>query len=62
MLCMLPRPEEEEEEEGGEERPDWLPMFPWYTGTSADMFATVFGLLVSLKLFLGRFDMRTMQA
>jgi hypothetical protein len=37
-------------------------MFPWYTGTSADMFATIFGLLVSLKLFLGRFDMRTMQA
>ena len=36
-------------------------MFPWYTGTSADMFRTIFGLVVSLKLFLGRFDMRTMQ-
>ena len=37
-------------------------MFPWYTGTSADMYLTIFGLIVSLKLFLGRFDMRTMQA
>lgn len=26
------------------------------------MYRTIFGLLVSLKLFLGRFDMRTMQA
>jgi len=33
-----------------------------YSGTSADMYRTIFGLLVSLKLFLGRFDMRTMQA
>ena len=32
-----------------------------YSGTSADMYRTIFGLLVSLKLFLGRFDMRTMQ-
>ena len=30
-------------------------------GTSADMYRTVFELLVSVKLFLGRFDMRTMQ-
>ena len=37
-------------------------MFPWYSGTSADMYRTVFGLVVSLKLFLGRFDVRTMQA
>jgi hypothetical protein len=37
-------------------------MFPWYSGTSADMYRTVFGLVVSLKLFLGRFDIRTMQA
>ena len=36
-------------------------MFPWYSGTSADMYRTIFGLVVSLKLFLGRFDMRTMQ-
>ncbi len=45
-----------------EERPDFLPMFPWYSGTSADMYRTIFDLAVSLKLFLGRFDMRTMQA
>jgi hypothetical protein len=36
-------------------------MVPWYSGTSADLFKTVFDLMVSLKLFLGRFDMRTMQ-
>ncbi len=44
-----------------DEQPDFLPMFPWYSGTSADMYRTIFGLVVSLKLFLGRFDMRTMQ-
>ena len=43
------------------EKPNFLPMFPWYSGTSADMYRTVFGLVVSLKLFLGRFDIRTMQ-
>jgi hypothetical protein len=31
-------------------------------GTSADLFKTMFDLMVSVKLFLGRFDMRTMQA
>jgi hypothetical protein len=36
-------------------------MVPWYSGTSADLFKTMFDLMVSLKLFLGRFDMRTMQ-
>ena len=49
-------------EQASAERPDFLPMFPWYSGTSADMYRTVFGLVVSLKLFLGRFDVRTMQA
>lgn len=58
MICCRP----EGEFGAGEERPDFLPMFPWYTGTSADMYLTIFGLIVSLKLFLGRFDMRTMQA
>lgn len=29
--------------------------------SQADLYQTVFGLVVSLKLFLGRFDMRTMQ-
>lgn len=42
--------------------PDFLDMVPWYSGTSADLFKTAFDLLVSLTLFLGRFDMRTMQA
>ena len=44
-----------------EEQPDFLPMVPWYSGTSADMYKTVFDLIISVKLFLGRFDMRTMQ-
>ncbi|KAI9989837.1 hypothetical protein PInf_020124 [Phytophthora infestans] len=35
-----------------------LPMVPWY---SMLLFDTVFDLLISLKIFLGRFDMRTMQ-
>ena len=41
--------------------PDFLPMVPWYCGTSADMIKMSFDLTISLKLFLGRFDMRTMQ-
>lgn len=43
-------------------RPAFLPMVPWYSGTSADLFKTFFDLLVSVKLFLGRFDVRTLQA
>ncbi|CAI5732946.1 unnamed protein product [Peronospora farinosa] len=35
-----------------------LSMVPWY---SMLLFDTVFELLISLKVFLGRFDMRTMQ-
>ncbi|CAK9191692.1 unnamed protein product [Sphagnum troendelagicum] len=42
--------------------PKFLDMVPWYSGTSADLFKTAFDLLVSVTLFLGRFDMRTMQA
>ncbi|WIA33540.1 hypothetical protein OEZ86_006664 [Tetradesmus obliquus] len=42
--------------------PPFLDMVPWYSGTSADLFKTMFDLMISLKLFLGRFDMRTMQA
>ncbi|KDD71187.1 hypothetical protein H632_c5609p0, partial [Helicosporidium sp. ATCC 50920] len=42
--------------------PRFLPMFPWYSGTSADLMKTVFDLIVSVKLFLGRFDNRTLQA
>ena len=44
-----------------QEQPDFLPMFPWYSGTSADMYRTVIDLVISVKLFLGRFDMRTME-
>ncbi|KAF0700957.1 Aste57867_8527 [Aphanomyces stellatus] len=36
-----------------------LPMVPWY---SMFMFDTGFQLLISLKIFLGRFDRRSMQA
>jgi hypothetical protein len=41
--------------------PPFLDMVPWYSGTSADLFKTMFDLMISVKLFLGRFDMRTMQ-
>lgn len=44
------------------DKPDFLPMFPWYSGTSADMYRTIFDLLISVKLFLGRYDNRQMQA
>ncbi|PKA64069.1 hypothetical protein AXF42_Ash005081 [Apostasia shenzhenica] len=43
-------------------KPDFLDMVPWYSGTSTDLFKTVFDLLVSVTLFVGRFDMRMMQA
>ncbi|KAL4423131.1 hypothetical protein ABPG77_004814 [Micractinium sp. CCAP 211/92] len=42
--------------------PSFLPMFPWYSGTSADLLKTVLDLVISVRVFLGRFDMRTMQA
>jgi hypothetical protein len=42
-------------------KPDFLDMVPWYSGTSADLFKTVFDLLVSVTVFLGRFDMRMLQ-
>lgn len=40
--------------------PNFLPMFPWYSGTSADLLNTLIDLIVSVKVFVGRFDMRTM--
>ncbi|KAG5410732.1 hypothetical protein IGI04_007051 [Brassica rapa subsp. trilocularis] len=43
-------------------KPNFLDMVPWYSGTSADLFKTVFDLLVSVTVFLGRFDMRMLQA
>lgn len=43
-------------------KPDFLDMVPWYSGTSADLFKTVFDLMISITLFVGRFDMRMMQA
>lgn len=42
--------------------PMFLPMFPWYSGTSADLLNTLFDLIVSVKVFVGRFDMRTLLA
>jgi hypothetical protein len=32
-----------------------------YSGTSADLLKTCFDLIISARIFLGRFDMRTMQ-
>ena len=49
------------EQEMLKNHPEFLPMVPWYCGTSADMIKMSFDLTISLKLFLGRFDMRTMQ-
>ena len=49
-----------EGEEGGAQ-PEFLPMVPWYSGTSADILKTALDLAITLKLFVGRFDMRTMQ-
>jgi hypothetical protein len=46
---------------GGGAQPDFLDMVPWWTGTSADLLKTCLDLIISLKLFLGRFDLRTMQ-
>ncbi|GJN34655.1 hypothetical protein PR202_gb23337 [Eleusine coracana subsp. coracana] len=43
-------------------KPDFEDMVPWYSGTSADLFKTVFDLMISVTLFVGRFDMRMMQA
>ncbi|KAL3735502.1 hypothetical protein ACJRO7_024599 [Eucalyptus globulus] len=43
-------------------KPNFLDMVPWYSGTSADLFKTAFDLLVSVTVFVGRFDMRMMQA
>eukprot|EP00873_Tetraselmis_striata_P039964 jgi/Tetstr1/460228/TSEL_005543.t1 len=47
--------------ESSEATPDFLPMVAWFSGTSADLLKTFFDLIVSLKIFLGRFDMREMQ-
>ncbi|XP_035837131.1 uncharacterized protein LOC110943731 [Helianthus annuus] len=43
-------------------KPKFLDMVPWYSGTSSDLFKTAFDLLVSVTVFMGRFDMRMMQA
>ncbi|KAE8715500.1 polyadenylate-binding protein RBP47C-like [Hibiscus syriacus] len=54
--------EEYENRKKNQMKPDFLDMVPWYSGTSADLFKTAFDLLVSVTLFVGRFDMRMMQA
>lgn len=43
-------------------RPRFLPMVSWFAVTSADIWQSVFDIIVSFKLFLGRFDRRSMQA
>ncbi|CAK9185854.1 unnamed protein product [Ilex paraguariensis] len=55
-------PEEYEKLKEKETNPDFLDMVPWYSGTSADLFKALFDLLVSVTVFVGRFDMRMMQA
>uniref|UniRef100_A0A7N2KRW9 Calcineurin-like phosphoesterase domain-containing protein n=1 Tax=Quercus lobata TaxID=97700 RepID=A0A7N2KRW9_QUELO len=42
-------------------KPDFLDMVPWYSGTSADLYKTVFDLIISAKVFLSRFDLRMYQ-
>lgn len=54
--------EEYEKSKKKQMKPDFLDMVPWYSGTSADLFKTAFDLLVSVTVFVGRFDMRMMQA
>eukprot|EP00798_Chlamydomonas_sp_ICE-L_P001343 gene1343-32703_t len=39
-------------------QPEFQDMVPWYT---VSLFKTVFDLMISLNLFMGRFDTRTMQ-
>ncbi|KAK1433514.1 hypothetical protein QVD17_10425 [Tagetes erecta] len=65
-LCMerwaLTHPlssEETEQLRAEQTQPNFLDMVPW---TSADLIKTVFDLLVSVTVFVGRFDMRVMQA
>ncbi|KAF5444980.1 hypothetical protein F2P56_034071 [Juglans regia] len=43
-------------------QPDFLKMVPWYSGTSADLYKTIYDLMVSVNIFLGRFDLRILQA
>ncbi|XP_042966175.1 uncharacterized protein LOC122299793 [Carya illinoinensis] len=43
-------------------KPDFLDMVPWYSGTSVSLYKTVFNIVVSVNVFLGRFDMRILQA
>ncbi|KAG6672184.1 hypothetical protein I3842_16G045700 [Carya illinoinensis] len=50
-----------ESNSGDSEKPKFLDMVPWYSGTSADLYKTVFDLLISVKIFLGRFDLRILQ-
>ncbi|XP_040998135.1 uncharacterized protein LOC121244170 [Juglans microcarpa x Juglans regia] len=43
-------------------QPDFLKMVPWYSGTSADLYKTIYDLMVSVNIFQGRFDLRILQA
>ncbi|KAG7941527.1 hypothetical protein I3843_16G049300 [Carya illinoinensis] len=48
----------EENEKNKIMKPEFLDMVPWYSGTSVDLYKTVFNIVVSVNVFLGRFDMR----
>lgn len=39
----------------------YLQIGNWFCRTSTDLFKTVFDLMISVTLFVGRFDMRMMQ-
>ncbi|XP_040998134.1 uncharacterized protein LOC121244169 [Juglans microcarpa x Juglans regia] len=43
-------------------QPDFLKMVPWYSGTSAELYKTIYDLMVSVNIFQGRFDLRILQA
>ncbi|KAF5444984.1 hypothetical protein F2P56_034075 [Juglans regia] len=58
----LPASGEEYEKINKIMKPDFLDMVPWYSGTSVDLYKTVFNIIVSVNFFLGRFDMRVLQA
>ncbi|KAG7941523.1 hypothetical protein I3843_16G049200 [Carya illinoinensis] len=52
----------EENEKNKIMKPEFLDMVPWYSGTSVDLYKTVFNIVVSVNVFLDRFDMRILQA
>lgn len=43
-------------------KPSFLPMVPWYSGTSHDLWSTLLDIIISMSIFAGRFEMRTLHA